>query len=410
MKRRHQRNESGAVAVIVGIMAVTLIGMTAFVTDFGLAYANKRQIQTAADASALAAATVFAQSDAGALTCAAMLTAGQVAAANEAAAKVIQNENDSTPAVLTYATPVCDGQDLVVHTTVTDSSPQVFGGIFGQDGGYTIEREATAAVEVATHSGSSGRPLAVCSEILSGPLTPGDPIRIDAPGEGLSPPPGCPVPASPGNWWTLDCSGEASEDHDSAGHGTAAFEQQIRNGCELPISIVEGQEAASSPADLNTILAAACPPSNTVPFDCLGGDPGQPDAGGTFTAWRELIDNATKFSIPIFCAPPTCATSSIGGGGTNAEFPVHRLVSITMCGYQFISPNRRYRATTPSPACARPSVVAMLDDMMSGPSGGTPYLIAAYDTLLVSGSVTPSTCAIGDPECDGGVRQVRLIG
>lgn len=406
MKRR---DESGAIAVVVGLMAVSLIGMSAFIADFGLAYANKRQVQTAADAAALAAAGVFAQADVPTLTCADMLAAGLTDAAAEAAAKVVQNESDTDPAVLTYPTPVCDGDRLVVRATVSDTSPEFFGGIFGQASGYEVEREAAAAVEVAPNSGRSGRPLAVCSEILDDPIKPGDPIRIDAPGAGLSPPPGCPVPATAGNWWTLDCSGEDSTDHTSAGHGTAAFMAQILNGCDRPITVVDGQEAATSPADLNTILAAACPPSTTVPFDCLGGDPGQPDSGGTHTAWKDLIDNGTVFSIPVFCAPPTCATSSISGTGTSAEFPVHRLVAITMCGYQFISPNRRYRAATPSAACARPSVVTMLNDMMTGPAGSDPYMIAAYDSLLISGSVTPSTCALGDPACDGGLRQVRLV-
>lgn len=406
MKRR---DESGAIAVIVALMAVTLIGMSAFIADFGLAYANKRQVQTAADAAALAAAGVFAQADVPSLTCAGMLAAGLTDAAAEAAAKVVQNESDTDPAVLTYPTPVCDGDRLVVRATVSDTSPEFFGGIFGQASGYEVEREAAAAVEVAPNSGRSGRPLAVCSEILDDPIVPGDPIRIDAPGSGLSPPPGCPVPATAGNWWTLDCSGENSTDHTSSGHGTAAFEAQVRNGCDLPITVVEGQEAASTPAALNTILAAACPPSTVEPYDCLSGDPGQPDSGGTTTAWRELIDNGTVFSIPVFCAPPTCATSSISGTGTNAEFPVHRLVAITMCGYHFLSPNRRYRAASPAAACASASVDAALDDMMIGPFAGESYMIAAYDSLLISGSITPSTCSLGDPECDGGLRQVRLV-
>jgi hypothetical protein len=405
----NRRDESGAIAVLVALLAVALIGMSTFIADFGLAYANKRQTQTSADAAALAAAGVFAQADVTSLTCAEMLSAGRTAAAAEAAAKVVQNETDTTPAVLAYPTPVCDGDRLVVRTTVTDTSPQFFGGLFGQSGGYQIERQAAAAVEVATTSGASGRPLAVCSEILDDPIVTGDPIRIDAPGAGLSPPPGCPVPTTAGNWWTLDCSGEDSTDHDSAGHGTAAFMAQIRNGCDRPITVVEGQDAATGPADLNTILAAACPPSSAVPFDCLSGDPGQPDSGGTYSAWKDLIDSGTVFSIPVFCAPPTCDHSSISGEGNSAEFPVHRLVAITMCGYQFISPNRRYRATTPSAACAGPAVDSMLDDMMTGPAGSDPYMIAAYDSLLVSGSITPSTCALGDPDCDGGLRQVRLV-
>jgi len=402
-------DESGAIAVIVALMAVSLIGMSAFIADFGLAYANKRQVQTAADAAALAAAGVFAQADVPGLTCADMLAAGLTDAAAEAAAKVVQNESDTDPAVLTYPTPVCDGDRLVVRATVSDTSPEFFGGIFGQASGYEVERQAAAAVEVATTSGLSGRPLAVCSEILDDPIVPGDPIRIDAPGGGLSPPPGCPVPATAGNWWTLDCSGEDSTDHTSAGHGTAAFMAQIRNGCDRPISIVEGQEAATGPADLNTILAAACPPSTDVPFDCLSGDPGQPDSGGTHAAWEDLVDSGATFTIPVFCAPPTCDHSSISGTGTSAQFPVHRLVSITMCGYQFISPNRRYRASTPAPECTGSAVDAMLDDLMTGPAGSDPYLIAAYDTVLISGSTSPSTCALGDPACDGGARQVRLI-
>jgi len=57
MSRR--RDQRGAVAIILALLMVVLCIMAAFVLDFGRAYVNKLQAQTAADAAVLAAGRVL---------------------------------------------------------------------------------------------------------------------------------------------------------------------------------------------------------------------------------------------------------------------------------------------------------------------------------------------------------------
>ncbi|MGQ0802892.1 MAG: pilus assembly protein TadG-related protein [Actinomycetota bacterium] len=54
LKRRRAEGEDGAVAVLVAVLMIVLIGAAAFVVDLGNARALKRKAQTAADAAALA--------------------------------------------------------------------------------------------------------------------------------------------------------------------------------------------------------------------------------------------------------------------------------------------------------------------------------------------------------------------
>ena len=55
--RKLRRNENGAVAVVVALSLVVLCGFTALTTDFGLMASTKQDMQNAADAAALAAAS-----------------------------------------------------------------------------------------------------------------------------------------------------------------------------------------------------------------------------------------------------------------------------------------------------------------------------------------------------------------
>lgn len=390
--------EDGAIAVVVALLAVILVGMSAFVADFGMAYANKRQLQTAADAAVFGAGSVFAAVPD--RTCGAMLGAGAANAQAEATSKVAANKPPTAPATLQAYSATCTADGLQVTATVTGTSPNLFGGILGRSGDYDLQRSAATIVEAA-QQGRGLRPLGVCSAEMPATLAVGDAWRIFAPGGGHVTPPGCPVPSNPGSWWTLDCPGEGVDD----GNGTAALEDQIRNGCSLPVSIVAGQGTASGAA-LNTILANACPGASTAaPYQCLSGDPGQPDSGQLPSAWQQLIDLGTTFPIPIFCAPSTCATSSVVGTGTNAIFPVHRLVSVNVCGYHFGSqPSRRY-APTPTGSCT--TISSALQALLTDNSSDV-YLLVTYRSMQVSGNTGATTCRLGDP-CDGGLRQVRMI-
>lgn len=402
---RSLRDERGATAVLVGIMAVSLLGMSGFVADFGLAYANKRATQTAADAAALGAAGVFATQPY--RSCGEMLANGISDARVEALSKVDANDTSSAAGVLAGGlSATCTGGDLVVRASVTSTSPNFFGKILGYSSDYNLERSASAAVEAAT-TGPRMRPLALCASDLPAAAVPGTPFRLYAPGNGLAPPGSCPIPPNAGNWWTLDCPGEHSDDADEA-RGTAALEDQIRNGCSSPVEIVPDQGSLMGSA-LNLHLASRCASIPSVaPFICLEGDPGQPDAGGIENAWKDLIDQELTVPIPVFCTPSPgrCATSSVTGTGTNAIFPVHKLISVQICGYHFgKQPSKQYRAPSTMASCN--SAATMLAEILTDNSDDV-YLVMVARNLSISGVTADSQCALGDERCDGGLRQVRL--
>ncbi len=205
---------------------------------------------------------------------------------------------------------------------------------------------------------------------------------------------------------------------DTDGGGTSQLEDQVLNGCRAGVDIVPGQGTATGAA-LNTILANSCSAgaSTSAPYKCLSGDPGQPDAGQVEDSWKALIDSGETVTLPVFCAvhptsTPTCASSSITGTGTNTVFPVHKFVSVVVCGYHFSKQdNTQYARPTPTADCSSAAHTTALNAMLAddGNTTGTrAYLVLTFKTVQVSGGVSPSTCKIGDP-CDGGTRQVRLI-
>src|SRR5919205_1052099 len=56
MLRRFASDESGVVAPMAALLIIVLVGFCALVLDFGTIYANRRALQNAADAAALAGA------------------------------------------------------------------------------------------------------------------------------------------------------------------------------------------------------------------------------------------------------------------------------------------------------------------------------------------------------------------
>ncbi|WP_439936374.1 pilus assembly protein TadG-related protein [Nocardia sp. N13] len=405
------RDESGATMVLVALVTTALLGMLAFTADLGMAYANKRQLQTAADAASLGAAGVFASSQK--YACAEVLTDKSAAANGEASTKVIQNTPGTGNASLTTYSATCTTKGIEVTATVGGTSANFFGKVLGRSSDYQVERSATAVVEPST-GGTAVRPLAICSGDLPSPISAGTPFSIRLPGEGTAPPGSCPIPPNAGNWWTLDCPDEGSDDGSVGnGNGNSALVEQIRDGCPKPVSIVPNQLDVNgnyvSPSALNTVLASACPSvSTSAPYQCLGGDPGQPDAGQVENSWKYLIDNRVQALIPVFCAPSQCDHSSVTGTGTNAVFPVHKFVGVTVCGYHFgKQPNKRYRATLSAPDVCSPAS-SQLDQLENNATDESVYLVVVFLNAQTSGSTLPAACAVGGT-CDTGVRQVRLV-
>jgi Flp pilus assembly protein TadG len=407
---RHNRDETGATAVLVTLMATALVGMLTFTADFGMAYANKRQLQTAADAAALGAAGVLANSQKHA--CTEVLTDAGAAADGEATSQITANTPSSGTASRTSYSATCTSKGIEVAVTVSGTSPTFFGGVLGQSGDYSVARSATAVVEAATSVGSRLRPLALCASDLPTPVISGTVFLLRLPGDGLAPTGSCPFPPNPGNWWTLDCPEEGADDGNVPNGGTSALEGQIRNGCAKPVSIVPGQGSATGAA-LRTILTTSCASgvSATEPYKCLGGDPGQPDAGKIEQAWQDLINAREESIIPVFCAAPPglCDQSTVTGTGTGAIFPVHRFVGVTVCAYHFgKQPSKQYDGLpmqTNDPCVPAASAMADIDAQLDDDDR---YLVMVFKNQQVSGSIVPSSCKVGDP-CDTGVRQVRLI-
>lgn len=432
--------EHGAVAVLVAIMAITLFGLSAFVVDFGLAYNAKRDIQHAADAAALAAAGTFADEPG---TCAEMLATpslvseAQAVADEHMASNVDVAAGDPAPVGVLQLGCRADGVLEANYDTSIDS-PSVFGGILGNGDDIGVERTATAVLE-APPGGTGVRPLALCSADLPASLDVGVAWRSHLPQNGPqpspsptpttspspsptvsdtvspspspspspTPPPSCPVPSTPGNWWTIDCPDEFGVvGADDGKGGTAQLTAQVANGCGRPISVVPGQDGLSG-QPLNDHLTAMCPDESITPdYICLSGDPGQPDAGNVEGAWASLIDKGEVIGLPVFCAPSRCAQSSIRDVGTNAIFPVHRLVNAVVCGYHFGDKVIYQDTVTPSAACSEPAATTLLSHMASDTSKDV-YLVLVSALLPGSSSTAEAACAIGTT-CDTGVRRVRL--
>lgn len=165
------RDDHGAIAVIVALLAVVLVGLAAFAVDFGNSYAVKRKLSVAADAAALAAA-----SDVGkiALTQATGCSGGllQPASAQAAAQTVAQttatavnSRNDlSGQATVTSVTVTCTSQDVRVNVVNHQTVPTLFGSVFGVSQ-TDPTRSATARVFSSdTYSGL--RPIAACASTV----------------------------------------------------------------------------------------------------------------------------------------------------------------------------------------------------------------------------------------------------
>jgi Flp pilus assembly protein TadG len=394
---RHERqDENGAVAVLVGILAVFLIGLSAFTVDLGAAYVSNRNLQKAADAGALAGAQELTQYKG---TCNSVVSNSvAVAAAHQTAIEVAKKNYPDASWVedATWAVK-CDPKLKVLLVTFGNSGTTEtrFAGVFGGAKKVTTNRGAEATVDVAPTAKESVRPLALCSAAFATAPTSGDFVQIYYPGGGFSPPPQCPSAGAPGNWWTLDCPNQPTG-------STKELEDQIRNGCRDAVTVVPGQGDATTPGELTITLEAACDDGASGDGSCMGGDPGGIDSGQLASAWKELVLTEAESLFPVFCVEPQCSASTVEGSGTNSTFPVYKMVAAIVCGYRF-SKNEKYFSTTGGCAGNTFTGVGDPDDNQ------TNYIVLKYINTRTSGSNGESDCALG-AECDGGMRRTRLTG
>jgi hypothetical protein len=125
------------VALLVAVLSFVLLGLTAFVTDFGLAYAKQRLVQNGADAAALASARKIAGAADKNVTCSSLETAYPPAAVETLAQATF--DMNAPSADITEASVSCETlpgfakPQLVVTVGGRQETPSFFGQIFGAD-------------------------------------------------------------------------------------------------------------------------------------------------------------------------------------------------------------------------------------------------------------------------------------
>ena len=295
------------------------LGLGAFTVDLGMSFADRRQLQTSADAAALAAANVL-RGTAG--TCATVIAGAQATAGTTA--DTIRDQNRPSSLRGTYgAACTADGSIEVTYAS-QGSTPSFFGGIFGWATGYTATQTAKARLSVL--SAGKIRPYAVCgSQLSEAPF--GTVLQMDLPSSGTA---ACPGAANPGNWWSIDCP-EVSSNSNSYMATTTL------NGCAGDVSVVPDQltTPARTAAGLRSYLEGACTVRSST---CMSANTGQIN-GVVLNSWDVLVAEQRRIILPVFCggAPvgPCDTAAVVNAGGNNAIYPVHALVGVQICAYHF---------------------------------------------------------------------------
>ncbi|MGQ0802899.1 MAG: pilus assembly protein TadG-related protein [Actinomycetota bacterium] len=267
--------------VMVVVLCVVLIGCAAFAVDAGALWAKRRQLITATDAAALAAAQSFAQ---GTEDCTRIAREFLVKNDPQATLTGCGSGNHSGPRH-------SSGQ---LQVEATSQVPLAFAGIFGIHDGTV--RAATRARYGPPAALRRLRPIGICPEStpaieawidsqLHQPANPSGTIRVSYT---KSHPDACGANA-PGNWGMLDLDG--------GNNSNAATRDWIENGYDGSIS------------------------ANAY----VEGDPGA-ISGSLSGSLDALVQSGTLFELPLF--------DDVRGNGANAEFRVSGFVSVRLIGYR----------------------------------------------------------------------------
>jgi len=282
MTCRRAHDERGAVAVMVAIMLVLLMSMAAFSLDSGNGWRARRELITATDAAALAAAETYAQNGNGCAGVPSTFVSANLSAASVTGCS-FSNLGSGAGAVTVQAkTPL--------HYT--------FAGIIGVD-----DRDVHSST-TAAHGQPLGvtglRPLGLCNAsagytqwLASGMTTPFT-VTITY---GKSAPSDCGANV-PGNWGVQDFDGGANSNNDT--------KDWIQNGYP------------------GTVTAPGVIPGDTGAF-----------SNSLSSSLDTLVSTGTVFQLPVF--------DSATGNGSNARFHIIGFVSVVLLDYKATgSDNNRF--------------------------------------------------------------------
>lgn len=352
-------NERGAAAILIAIFMVMFTGLLAFVVDYGMAYTNIRSLQSGADAGALAAAREVVNLSSPAATCTEL--AGYQSAA-ESVAKGYFAANwpagDTRGATVTgFSTSCTASKQFVVSVTATQSSPALFGGIFGASS-YGLTRTAKAVIAPASVAVGI-RPFAICdvdARYISHNPTTSYNVVVDNNEHS-------PCGDAAGNWGWLDLN--------SGSNGTGDIGKWIEYGYPDPVG---------------TSSSTSCTTSTP---DCIESSPGK--RVSLNDELEKVIGKEIVF--PVFDSVTT-------SGGSNVRYHITGFLSAQICGWKL---NQLYKDTdyaSVTNKCYSSSAIPTLDNNLS-------YVQVRFRKMVPVGEIG-SLCTVETLGCDFGVRIVSL--
>jgi Flp pilus assembly protein TadG len=324
-----KRDERGAVALIVGLLSVLLLGISAFTVDLGMAYVTKRQLSSAADAASLAADAIYKKEYSG--TCA--VPGNDPKNPTAANAKVLGDAEVAADSLFIANYPKgsktdgnitdvkCNGSGVQVTYSASGTSGSPFGVLLGGSGTITTDGDAAASYTAGADASGGIRPWGVCSNALN---QTGNVTQVSMSNTQNT---GCPGIGESGTWNRYACPGHAKG-------STPDTVSWITDGCPVPPAASPIPNTTGlSPSDLWSYLSTYCTQgkNGTSTSTCLTRDTGNVNKNKMSDAWQGLIDDKTVFQTPVFCAKPICSADAMGSGG---EFPIYALATVRICGFQ----------------------------------------------------------------------------
>jgi hypothetical protein len=267
------RDERGAVAIVVGICALMIFAFAAYAIDAGRAWASRRHIVTAADASALAAAKAYAE--------------GKNGCSTAAAGSMTDNHVDAT---LTDCAPnLLSSSRGYVTVRGQAKLDYTFAAIFGAN---SKNISATTTAQWGIPKAVAGlRPFGLCIEAnqalkdwLANPVGASGVVRVTY---GKDQPTAC--GAAPGNWGVVDFDGGSNANSD--------IKDWVEHGYPGTVSV---------------------------------GDTRSGDTGGISTALNDglvyLKSSGETFALPVF--------DNITNPGSNAQMHIVAFVLVKLVDYR----------------------------------------------------------------------------
>lgn len=145
----HLRREDGAVAVLVAVMAVALVGFAALVVDVGSLYEERRALQTAADAAALAGVQELP---------------GDTAAAEAAARRYVAENAGADVTVQVAIDRTYVPNDTIRVTVENPTSPLYFARVWGRASAPVSARGVAVVGSPSIMPGRTVMPMAMLAK------------------------------------------------------------------------------------------------------------------------------------------------------------------------------------------------------------------------------------------------------